>query len=134
MEPTEHAYYEILNTLQIMLLQRCHERYIFILMYKIFHNLVPNDPQIIFHLKSRILIQAYILLSRRWVFPVYSKQIRLLNPHLRWWLLDCGTCCRVHFMLYRDSTRSQISLPNLYLLFSTNLPCLASPGTADTHC
>ena len=123
-------YHEILKKLQIMSLQRRRERYVIILMFKILHNLCPNDPQIRFRPESRTGIQAYIPPLRRCSQSIQSKydsSFAVLGPKL-WNVLPCSLQAMQRF----DTFKNQLT--KFCLLFLMNLPCLASTRPTETHC
>ena len=55
---SDKSYWERLSSLNLMSLQRRRERYTIIMMYKILHNLVPNDLHITFQRSDRRGIRA----------------------------------------------------------------------------
>lgn len=85
-------YWERLNTLDLMSLQRRRERYIIIYMWKILTSQVPNDLQVSFYMNHRSAIKAVVpqIPTQRSNATLFDKSFSVLGPKL-WNILpkDC---------------------------------------------
>ena len=85
-------YWERLEALNLMSLQRRRERYIIIYMWKILTSKVPNDLQIAFYINQRSTIKAIVpeIPAHRSNTSLFDKSFSVLGPKL-WNILpkDC---------------------------------------------
>ena len=85
-------YWERLNALNLMSLQRRRERYIIIHLWKILTSKAPNDLQVKFYMNQRSAIRATIpeMPTHRQNISVFDKSFSVLGPKL-WNILpkDC---------------------------------------------
>ena len=79
-------YWERLKSLKLMSLQRRRERYILLHMWKILHNICPNDLQVQFTAPSRLGIKAIVpsisRLARTRNQTLYEHSFAVLGPRL----------------------------------------------------
>ena len=78
-------YWDRLNSLNLMSLQRQRERYIIIMMWKYLNKLVPNDIGVQFYVSSRRGIQAVlpsIPRCRRRIITQYDSSFAVVGPKL----------------------------------------------------
>jgi hypothetical protein len=79
-------YWERLKALKVMSLQRRRERYIILQMWKILHNLTPNDLNITFAAPSRLGLQAIVpsinKTSKQRHQSIYDNSFAILGPRL----------------------------------------------------
>ena len=79
-------YWDRLKALKLMSLQRRRERYIIIQMWKILHNLAPNDINVTFATPSRLGLQANVpsisKTSKQRHQSLYDNSFAVLGPRL----------------------------------------------------
>ena len=82
------SYWTRLKSLQLMSLQRRRERYIILYMWKILHNLAPNDISITWNYNDRFGIQAHVppIPKNKKAHNLYEHSLAVLGPKL-WNLL-----------------------------------------------